>query len=254
VADAAQASDATPADTYIYCSDSNRLTASAECEYLVNYLSSGGQNFLPDDGFFLLRSAASAAFGRTSLRGMAVAVLTLLSFVSVGYAQLPNGNVFIGYAYSSDIGSGPHHDLNGWNGSLEGKLFPWVGIVTEVSGLYGRGDPVVNTRCTSPIGAGCSSFRAHADLHNVLFGPRVSLPVGRLTPFAHALFGVSHASETAPGFSDSFTAFGKAFGGGFDYRLVHGIGWRFQADDLQTSWFGTTQNNIRFSTGVVFHF
>jgi hypothetical protein len=186
---------------------------------------------------------------------VAVALFIILTFVSVGYAQIPaSGNAFIGYAYTGDIGSGPHHDLNGWNGSLEGKLLPWVGIVADLSGLYGRGDTLVNTGCTSPIGAGCRSFHTHVDLHNVLFGPRVSLPVGRLTPFAHALFGVSHVSETAPGFSDSFTAFGKAFGGGLDYRLIHGIGWRFQGDDLQTRWFGVTQNNIRFSTGLVFHF
>lgn len=189
------------------------------------------------------------------MRRVGLALFTILGFVSIGYAQIPtSGNVFIGYAYSSNIGSGPEHELNGWNGSLEGKLLPWVGIVADLSGLYGRGEPGVNTNCTSPIGAGCGAFHTHADLHNILFGPRASLPVGRFTPFVHALFGVSHASETAPRSSDSFTAFGKAFGGGLDYRLIHGIGWRFQVDDLQMRWFGTTEDNIRFSTGVVFHF
>jgi hypothetical protein len=186
---------------------------------------------------------------------VAVALFTILMFISMGHAQIPtSGNVFIGYSYSTDIGSGPLHDLNGWNGSLEGKLLPWVGIVADLSGLYGRGGSLFTAVCTSPIGVGCHVFHTHADLHNVLFGPRVSVPLGRFTPFAHALFGVSHLSESAPGFSDSSTAFGEAFGGGIDYRLIHGIGWRFQGDDLHTRWFGTTQNNFRFSTGVVFHF
>jgi opacity protein-like surface antigen len=182
--------------------------------------------------------------------------ITVLLFVTVGYAQIPtSGNIFIGYSYdSANLGSGTHRNLNGWNGSLEGKLLPWVGIVADFSGLYGSGDSFVNTRCTSPIGNPCSAFRTHASLHNVLFGPQVSVPVGRFTPFAHALFGVSHVSESASGFSDSSTSFGAAYGGGIDYRLIHGIGWRFQGDDLQTRFFGGTQNSFRFSTGLVIHF
>jgi len=30
--------------------------------------------------------------------------------------------------------------------------------------------------------------------------------------------------------------------------------WRFQADYLQTRFFSQTQNDFRFSTGIVFHF
>jgi hypothetical protein len=215
------------------------------------------QNFPPVHGFLscVLGFLAAGLYSGGFLRRVAVALFTILMFISIGHAQIPtSGNVFIGYSYSTDIGSGPLHNLNGWNGSLEGKLLPWVGIVADLSGLYGRGGSLFTAVCTSPIGVGCHAFHTHADVHNVLFGPRVSVPLGRFTPFAHALFGVSHLSESAPGFSDSSTAFGEAFGGGIDYRLIHGIGWRFQGDDLQTRWFGTTQNNFRFSTGVVFHF
>ncbi|HZR57448.1 MAG TPA: outer membrane beta-barrel protein [Terriglobales bacterium] len=189
------------------------------------------------------------------MRRISIVACIVLAFISTGVAQIPGGNIFIGYSYdNANLGSGTHHNLNGWNGSLEGKVLPWVGIVADLSGLYGSGDSFVNTRCTAPIGNPCNAFRTHASLHNVLFGPRVSVPIGRFTPFAHALFGVSHVSESASGFSDSSTSFGEAFGGGIDYRIIHGIGWRFQGDDLQTRFFGGKQNSFRFSTGLVFHF
>jgi hypothetical protein len=50
-----------------------------------------------------------------------------------------------------------------------------------------------------------------------MFGPRVSLPIGRYTPFAHALLGVAH-ENSGGGLSD--TSFGDAIGGGLDYKIV----------------------------------
>ena len=87
-------------------------------------------------------------------------------------------------------------------------------------------------------------------IHNVIFGPQVSVPIGKFTPFAHALIGVGHIS----GNSSSDTSFSDAFGGGIDYRLIHGIGWRFQLDALQTRFYSQTQDDVRFSTGIVLHF
>jgi hypothetical protein len=190
------------------------------------------------------------------VRRFASVGFTMLVLAAAGHAQIPtSGNVFIGYSYdSADLGSGTRPSLNGWNGSLEGKVLGWVGIVADLSGLYGRGDSPPNTACVSSSGSACSSFHTHADLHNVLLGPRVSLPVRRFTPFAHALFGVSRVGESGPGFSGSSTSVGEAFGGGFDYRLFHPIAWRFQGDDLRTRFFSGSQNSFRFSTGVVFHF
>jgi hypothetical protein len=156
-------------------------------------------------------------------------VLALLLLTAVGFAQVPtSGNVFIGYSYDRANFSGGGVNLSGWNGALEGKVAPFFGIVADISGQYGSG----------------------VSQHSVLFGPRVSVAVGRVTPFAHVLFGVSHIS----GAGDSDTSFGDAIGGGIDYKLIKVIGWRFQGDLLQTRFFGDTQNDFRFSTGVVFHF
>jgi len=159
------------------------------------------------------------------------AILSAIFVLSGGAAaQIPTkGNVFFGYSYNhADFNSGGSLNLNGWDGSLEGKVAPWVGIVADISGQYGSG----------------------TSLHNAIFGPRVSFSAGKFTPFVHALVGASHLGGS--GASD--TSFSDALGGGLDYRLMHGIGWRFQLDALQTRFFSERQNDVRFSTGIVLHF
>jgi len=97
-------------------------------------------------------------------------------------------------------------------------------------------------------------FNVDGREYNFLFGPRVSAPAGRFRPFAHALFGAGHVSASGQGYSASDTSFSTALGGGLDYRLIPGLAWRFQGDYLQTRFFGNTQNNGRFSTGIVLNF
>jgi hypothetical protein len=158
----------------------------------------------------------------------AITFFVLLLTLSAS-AQVPtSGNIFFGYSYNRVNFGGSSSNFNGWNGSLEGKVLPWVGIVADVSGQYGSGDSV----------------------HSVVFGPRVSVSIGKIRPFAHAMFGVSHFSAN----SSSDTSFADALGGGVDYRLFHVLGWRFQLDALQTRFFGGSQDDFRFSTGIVLHF
>ena len=57
---------------------------------------------------------------------------------------------------------------------------------------------------------------------------------------------------TLPSTRDS--PFSTAIGGGLDYRLIKGLGWRVQGDYLQTRFFNSTQSNFRFSTGLALHF
>lgn len=172
--------------------------------------------------------------------------LILFMFAGVASAQIPTkGNVFFGYSYASaDIVSGDHSNLNGWNGSLEGNFLPWVGIVADFGGYYGSNN--------FPTGGG--PVHVDASVHTFLFGPQVSVTAGKFTPFAHALFGAGHVSASASGFSDSDTSFSTALGGGVDYRLWHVVAWRGQVDWLQTRFFSNTQNNFRFSTGLVLRF
>jgi hypothetical protein len=193
--------------------------------------------------------------------------LTALAFMvfllpAAATAQVPKGNVFLGYSYvRSDVlsinsafvsGSNNHANLNGWNGSLEGKLLPWVGIVADLSGHYGSQDFTINCQIVPP----CPPIGISVDskVYSFLFGPRVSVSVGKLRPFAHALFGASHINASASGFADTDTAFASAYGGGIDYHLVPLVSWRFQGDLLQTRFFNDTQNNFRLSTGIVLNF
>jgi hypothetical protein len=172
----------------------------------------------------------------------------------MAWGQIPSGNVFIGYSYTqTNLTPGQSTSLNGWNGSLEAKVLPFIGVVADVSGHYGSQSLIFNcpggvTPClTAPVNANVSEY-------NVLFGPRVSFKIRKFRPFVHALIGVGHVGEGATGFSNSDTSFSDAIGGGLDYHLIPLISWRVQGDALQTRFFGTSQNNVRFSTGIVVSF
>jgi opacity protein-like surface antigen len=187
------------------------------------------------------------------------AVLVLAAVIS--HAQIPTaGNVFVGYSYSGGDVTIPFHaetgfashsaSLNGWEGSLEGKVLPWVGIVADLSGHYGSHDLLVCSFVLPP----CGTVNLSARRYTFLFGPRLSIPIGRFTPFAHALVGAAHVNEQGGGTSFSDTSLGTAVGGGLDYKLIKGIAWRVQGDELHTRFFGHTQDHFRFSTGLVLRF
>ena len=174
-----------------------------------------------------------------------VSAFCLFVSSSVAWAQVPKGNVFFGYSYgSADLNSNDRSNLNGWEGSLEGKVLPFVGIVADLNGLYG----------TNNFPSSTQTFHVNAHEHNFLFGPRVSVGIGRVRPFAHALFGAGHVTVSTSGYSASDTSFATALGGGLDFKLIPLVSWRFQGDYLQTRFFGNTQNNGRFSTGIVLNF
>jgi opacity protein-like surface antigen len=92
-------------------------------------------------------------------------------------------------------------------------------------------------------------------LHTFMFGPVVRAPLPKITPFAHALFGGGHISGEAAGTSASETDFTWAAGGGVDWAVLPHVGIRVaQADLLQTRAGNTSQNNFRYSAGVVLKF
>jgi outer membrane protein with beta-barrel domain len=173
-------------------------------------------------------------------------LISLFLLATSAMAQLPKGNVFFGYSYVRTDAFVPsfnnNANLNGWEGSLEGGVLPHIGIVADLSGHYGGQD--------------FNFGRVDGSVYNFLFGPRVSVGVGKFTPFAHVLVGAGHvsASSRAAAFSTSDTSFADAIGGGVDYKLIPAVAWRFQGDLLQTRFFSDTQNNFRFSTGIVVHF
>ncbi len=164
----------------------------------------------------------------TGVLSLAVLLTILAGSAS---AQIPTkGNVFFGYSYNrAEIVSNDATNLNGWDASLEGKLAPWVGLVADLDGTYG----------------------SHVTEHNFLFGPRVSVSVGSVRPFAELLIGAGHIGiDHGP----SDTSFVNAAGGGVDYRVAGPVAVRGQLDWINTRFFNNGQNDWRFSTGIVLHF
>ena len=156
--------------------------------------------------------------------------------------------------------------LDGWNASLEAKVFHVVGAVADVSGYYGSYGATLG--CEAILGCAPISGNVDSRLYSVLFGPQISVSLWRLTPFVHALFGVAHLSQNSgfaglSGLSSSDTSFADAIGGGLDIRIVWRASIRFQGDLLQTRFFSLppplglflpAQNGFRGSAGLVFRF
>lgn len=141
-------------------------------------------------------------------------------------------------------------NLNGWEFSGQYKVLPFLGAVADFNGTYG-----------TLHGAGTRE-------HTYLFGPQVSLPT-KVSPFAHALFGVAKESQdtisnvcpvtvpTCSGFTSlgSDTSYAAAVGAGIDVNLVPFVKLRlFQIDYVRTHLHGAGQNQPRASAGIVFHF
>jgi opacity protein-like surface antigen len=161
-------------------------------------------------------------------------------------AQVPtSGNIFVGYSfYSTDLSSIDRANTNGFEASFEGRVLPFVGMVVDFDSHYGSQNFLV---CAPD----CASFNADVTERNILFGPRVSVSAGKFRPFAEALFGAGHINVNNGG---SDTSFATALGGGLDYKIIKPVAWRVQGDYVQTRFFGTTQNNVRLSTGIVLRF
>jgi outer membrane protein with beta-barrel domain len=206
---------------------------------------------------------------RVSLARRLIFMMAVTLFVPQLVAQTA-ANLYGGYSFLSNdlhvekqIGeagtpsASGRGNLNGWNVSAEVKVFRWIGAVADFDGSYG-----------SVPGTGFSSFipnpptHVNTSFYSYLFGPRVSVELGRFRPFAEGLFGVASQNVDLDEFESTHDAhFATAYGGGLDYRLTRRFAWRLEADYVGSRLFprlqpsGTStpiQNNFRFSTGVVF--
>jgi hypothetical protein len=169
---------------------------------------------------------------------MAAAVLLLL--LTIGAAStlaaqdIPRVQVFGGYSYTrydtQSFGFSGSSGLNGYNFSPAYNIFRGFGVVAELSGQYATG----------------------LNLRDLAAGAQFLYPRNKATFFAHLLFGKSRSLVQA-GTPQEDTARAVVFGGGMDYALTPRFAVRvFQVDYLQTTLFNFTQNNIRFSTGLVY--
>jgi len=151
------------------------------------------------------------------------------------------------------------YNYNGFNAGASYNFTRWLAAAVDVSGVY-----------NSQPNTGSGPSNTH--IYSYLFGPRI-YPVGhhKLTPYVHALFGISTFDFNAPAFggspafSLSDNAFSFAIGGGIDWRITRHIAIRLaQLDFQQTRLLHTiavqsmvpadNQNNFKYSGGVVFRF
>lgn len=182
------------------------------------------------------------------MRRIMSSAFSLLLFAALASAQVPSGNVFFGYSYyNTNLSSGGRSNTNGWDASVEGKMLPWVGFVADFDAHYGSQSFTAPPCPTTP---GCST-NADFTEHNYLFGPRVSVSIAKIRPFAEAMFGAGHVHVNG---ITSDTSFATAVGGGLDYKLLPLLAWRVQGNYVHTHFFSATQNNVRLSTGIVIHF
>lgn len=179
-----------------------------------------------------------------------VCLLAFFSFTAAAFAQdTPKFDIFAGYSYVRDnpSTSGVNgFNLHGGSASVAYNANNWLSAVADFGGYH------ANNILGSGIDGTVSTY---------LFGPRISYRKHeRITPFAQTLFGVAHASGSAFGVSSTSNAFAASFGGGVDVKLSHHFSFRpAQVEYLLTRFPETTnsretQNNLRVSTGFVFHF
>jgi opacity protein-like surface antigen len=181
----------------------------------------------------------------------------VLLWAACSVAQAQHVSVFAGYSYINQDFSltKPSGGFSGWNAAATFKMAHYVGFVADFAGYY----PGYNFGCT-----GCGQS---AKIHTFLFGPQVSVPIGRITPFGRFLFGDTHLTTAEDGIGNvqtfmSNNSFTYGAGGGADVGLTHHFAVRGQVDWLhngfQTSDDQRTRaeihNIVRISTGIVFRF
>lgn len=136
---------------------------------------------------------------------------------------------------------------NGFTAEFNQNVTRHIGIVTSFTGTFDN-TSYVDTQTGR-------TFNARVQRYDLMAGPRYNWRTEGVTPFVHALFGVSHMRAR---FDDlltprvkSDTAFAMAFGGGLDVHAGEHIDVRaIQIDYLPTFFNGKRQDNIRASAGI----
>ena len=188
------------------------------------------------------------------MKRLALLCGAMLVFAGVASAQdSPKVEAFGGYSFVHVSDQGQTANLNGGSGSLDYNLTPMFGIVGDFGGYH------------------WSQKGVSANVISYLFGPKIALRHGPITPFAQVLFGGArlsgivfnpcpsarvHPEASTCSTSASENAFALAVGGGLDWNATAHIGIRLvQAEYLMTKFkdgVNDRQNNARVSTGVVF--
>jgi hypothetical protein len=162
-----------------------------------------------------------------------------------GYSYLQN-NLSSTYSpfYVTPTPFGSNFSLNGWQASITEKATDWLGLTQEFGGHYG----------TKQL----QGIDNHFSTLSILSGPRFYYPgLKGVTPFVHAMFGYEQTTVKLTGLNLKATgnSYAMAFGGGIDAGISRRLAIRLlQVDYYRPQAFGSSQNNLRFSAGIVLRF
>jgi hypothetical protein len=171
--------------------------------------------------------------------GMAAAILIVLlipcASVPVQAQDMPRVQVFGGYSYtrfdSKSFGFTNDTNLNGYTFAPAYNLFYGFGVVAELSGQYG----------------------SKLNFRDLAVGPQFLYPRGSSRFFARVLIGDARTLVQVAN-TEGDTARAVVLGGGMDRDISPRFAIRlFQLDYIHSTLFKDTQNNLRFSTGLVYH-
>jgi len=170
------------------------------------------------------------------LRKITLAVFAISFLATASQAQdTPAADVAVAYS-PLYILKGFTIWMNGGSGSIAANANHWFGVVGDFGGYLGH----IPQSLTG---------------ETYTFGPRFSYrKLDRVVPFAQALFGGSHFSESSGGITGGGTQFTFALGGGADIGL--GSSRKF-AVRLESDYFGIRSSgsitpSLRLSAGIVY--
>ena len=168
--------------------------------------------------------------------------------------ETPKAEVGLNYSYTRihPGGTGSGYNANGGFADVAYNFNKNLGFVADLGGSY-------------------SGTQNRLALNNTnfeyLFGPRFNWRVSRFNPYVQALFGGERFSNglnpaaADPRLGTSQNNFATAFGGGLNVTVSNHLAVRpFQVEYLTTQFspgsasLNYTQNNLRYSAGVVLRF
>ena len=209
-------------------------------------------------GAFLLASCCLAQTPQHfELSGGYAYANTNLTASGSGLFICPGTNCPLPYAYTGSSGN-----LNGWQASAAVPIGHGLRAVADITGLYGTSGLVTSINYSGEDSLSTLNNRQH--LYTYLFGPQISSKK-RLAPFAQALVGAAHLSQTVsipPDIGEVVgqispapaTSFALSIGGGLDLRLTRHLVLRpIQVRVLITHFNSDTQFQPTISTGLVLH-
>jgi len=199
-----------------------------------------------------------------------VVIGILFLFAWCAYAQdVPRFETYLGYNFTR-VNSGinvPAFSANGGFGEITFNFNKWLGVVGSFPAVHN---------------GNISNFHIDQTLFGYMFGPRVHVRFGPITPFFETLFGSTHVSRSfkVPGtagqigdttiaqrFVNDANAFSMEIGGGLDLPINKHLAFRPIKLDYYMTRFqplfieglgpanrNRNQSNLLYSTGLNFRF